>query len=189
MSLTAEDERMIERMRAKLDEARRAVQNIQTAIRVIYQISGEDPPDELFAFGGSEDRGAAANSRPANRYGPTEFYGKPLAWVVRRILQDRNHATDADLYQTMTDGGFKFDQGKPDEARAYLRLTLGKNPGFAKTPQGLYLLRADPPKAKKAKKSVGEKPVTGAVGTGDSTEGTEVPDLEASVTSVEGDQT
>lgn len=51
----------------------------------------------------------------------------------------------------MVDGGFKFEQSKSDEARAYLRLTLGKNPAFAKTPNGMYVLRTDAPK--RAKKS------------------------------------
>jgi hypothetical protein len=63
---------------------------------------------------------------------PDQYFGKPVATVVRDILERRKRAglsaiPLADLYEAMKAGGFEFDNKDPEIARRNVAITLGKN--------------------------------------------------------------
>lgn len=76
-----------------------------------------------------------------------EFYGQPLAVVVRRILEKRRianqgPATVAEIYDTMLLGDYNFETANADNAKRSLRISLTKNSStFHKLPSGKYGLR------------------------------------------------
>lgn len=76
-----------------------------------------------------------------------EFYGKPLATVVRTILERRQRANLGAasvpvIFDAMKEGGFHFEAKSDENARRGLYIALGKNTNvFHKLPQGTYGLR------------------------------------------------
>jgi hypothetical protein len=86
-----------------------------------------------------------------------EFYGKPLASVVRTILEKRAAAglfaaQVNDIYEAMQRGGYKFDAKNDDNAKRGLYVSLGKNTSmFHKLPNGTYGLLEWYPAVKESK--------------------------------------
>jgi hypothetical protein len=82
-----------------------------------------------------------------------EYYGRPLATVVKDILQKRAAASLGaisldELYETMLRGSFKFDAKNDGTARRSLAISIAKNPAFHKVPNGSIGLAAWYPEAK-----------------------------------------
>jgi hypothetical protein len=72
-----------------------------------------------------------------------QFYGRPLATVVREVLEMRRAAnlgpaSVTDIYGRLVDGGYKFDTSNEHNAKRGLRISLTKNPAFHKLPNGDY---------------------------------------------------
>lgn len=114
---------------AALDEQSR---KIKTAINGLCELEGEPP-----MYSDADLDGESAVALTIIR--PDQFFGRPLATVVREILAARAQRNMGaisldDLYTTMSQGGFAFE-GK-DEAlkKRTLAITLGKNPAFARVP-------------------------------------------------------
>jgi len=88
---------------------------------------------------------------------PDEFYGKPLATVVRSILEKRGvaglgAATVGEIYEAMVQGGYEFMAKSDDNAKRGLYISLGKNTTtFHKLPNGTYGLLEWYPAARSAK--------------------------------------
>lgn len=98
----------------------------------------------------------AASSVNLGNIQPDQFYGQPLATAMRSILEmrkatGRGPATVREIYDTLTQGGFKFE-AKDENALRGLRQSLTKNSGvFHKLPQGSYGLLEWYPNAKPAR--------------------------------------
>lgn len=73
-----------------------------------------------------------------------EYYGKPLATVVREILVDRKlsnagPANVNEIYDSMIAGGYQFDAKSESNAKRGLRISLAKNTAtFHKLPNGKF---------------------------------------------------
>jgi len=84
-----------------------------------------------------------------------EFYGKPLASVVRSILEKRaaagmGAASVSEIYDAMVKGGYKFTAKSEDNAKRGLYISLAKNTStFHKLPNGNYGLLSWYPAVKK----------------------------------------
>jgi len=86
---------------------------------------------------------------------PDQFFGRPLATVVREILGVRSQrqlgaiALD-ELFATMLSGGFDFE-GKDDiTKKRTLAITVAKNPAFVRVPSSGHIGLAEwYPNAKK----------------------------------------
>ena len=78
---------------------------------------------------------------------PDEFYGKPLASVLRSVLEKRGRdvlgaATVEEIYEAMAEGGYQFKSKNIDNAKRGLNLALSKNSAsFHRLPNGRYGLR------------------------------------------------
>jgi hypothetical protein len=89
-----------------------------------------------------------------SRIRPDQFYGQPLASAVRIILEMRKQqnlgaATNNEIYDALTAGGYTFNTKSDDVARASLRNSLSKNTvTFHKLPNGRFGLLSWYPNAK-----------------------------------------
>jgi hypothetical protein len=133
MPISPENMRTIELLEQKLAEQISLTQKWKVAINAIYEVSGEPPPYEV-------TDAAAAHAAKAKRYAPHQFYGKPLASVVREILSDHGGLTEDEIYRHMLEGGFKFQDGDELRSKHGLKISLGKNSAFDKTSSGVYVL-------------------------------------------------
>lgn len=89
-----------------------------------------------------------------------EFYGQPLAGVVRKILEKRRLANQgpasvAEIYDAMLQGDFGFESSNPENAKRVLRISLTKNVVFHRLPSGKYGLREWYPAIKRERKANG----------------------------------
>lgn len=132
MPLTTDHKKMIEQMEAKLVEAMEGVRKWKHAINAVCEVAGEAPRYDI------ADE-TTSTALPGPRYGPSEFYGEPLASVVKRLLEEHGGLTDDQLFDYMKSGGFKFDLNE-SKAKAGLRISLGKNSAFDKTTSGVYVI-------------------------------------------------
>ena len=94
-----------------------------------------------------------------------QFYGRPLATVVREFLEMRKTANLGpasvnEIYDTLIAGGFKFETSNELNAKRGLRVSLSKNSvTFHKLPNGEWGLLDWYPTAKlRAQRSAGEEP-------------------------------
>lgn len=92
-----------------------------------------------------------------------EFYGKPLASVVRAILEKRNAAglgaaSLDEIYNGMMQGGYRFDAKNDATAKRALSISLAKNSvTFHKLPNGNIGLTEWYPEAAKMKAMNGKR--------------------------------
>lgn len=96
-----------------------------------------------------------------------QFYGRPMATVVREYLEMRERAggertaTVSEIYDALVKGGFKFEASSEKNAKDGLRISLAKNTAvFHKLPNGSWGLLDWYPNAKKkpAREDSGGKP-------------------------------
>jgi hypothetical protein len=86
-----------------------------------------------------------------------QFYGQPLAGSVRTILEMRRAqnlgaATNREIFDSLTAGGYEFDTKNDDIAQKSLRNSLAKNTAlFHKLPNGQFGLVSWYPNVKKPK--------------------------------------
>lgn len=131
-----------EKIREKEDEVLKSKITVNNLLRLfnlpaVYSELGE--PRETPAVG------------PVRR---DEYFGQPLATVVRSILMRRRAANLGpasvnEIFDAMIAGGYKFDAKDDENAKRGLRIALTKNSGiFIKLPHGDYGLREWYPGAK-----------------------------------------
>jgi hypothetical protein len=90
-----------------------------------------------------------------------EYYGKPLASVVRLILESRDRsgagpATINQIYDAMVEGCYQFETSNPENAKRGLRESLAKNSSmFHKLPTGKFGLTAWYPAIKSGRQENG----------------------------------
>jgi hypothetical protein len=86
-----------------------------------------------------------------------EYYEKPLAWVVRQILEARHGAglgpaTVDEIYAAMEDGSYQFEIPDRETAKRGLHISLAKNSStFHKLPSGKFGMREWYPGVKEPK--------------------------------------
>ncbi|QDU31675.1 hypothetical protein ETAA8_68350 [Anatilimnocola aggregata] len=97
---------------------------------------------------------------------PDAYYGQPLASAVRMVLERRKAngagpTTANEIYDSLLEGGYKFNTSNDEHAKRGLYAALSKNTAtFHKLPNGLYGLLewypgAREPKPAKAPKAAG----------------------------------
>ncbi|HXL74083.1 MAG TPA: hypothetical protein VN963_10725 [bacterium] len=88
---------------------------------------------------------------------PDHFFGRPLATVVKEILEARKSRNQGaislnDLFEILKSGGFQFDTRDEVGAKRGVAITIGKNPAFLKVPNNGYIGLAEwYPNVKRAK--------------------------------------
>ncbi len=98
-----------------------------------------------------------AGSAPAvTSIRPDQFYGRPLATVVREYLEMRRAANLGpvkipELFDALKSGGYLFETKNDEVGKVSLRNAVAKNPVFHKLPNHAYGLSAWYPNAKKEK--------------------------------------
>jgi hypothetical protein len=108
--------------------------------------------------------------RAATTIRSDEYYGKPIATVVRAILERRGAANLGaasvnEIYEEMVAGGYHFGGKNEDNNKRGLYITLGKNTtAFHKLPNGRYGLRGWYPDIKGSKDTKGKGNGTEAQG-------------------------
>jgi hypothetical protein len=139
----------VEKYQAKLAALDAQARKIKTAINGLYELEGEEIP-----YPDAENASAEASNRPMT-IRPDQFFGRPLATVVREILGVRSQrqlgaiALD-ELFAIMLSGGFDFE-GKDDSTKKRtLAITVAKNPAFVRVPSSGHIGLAEwYPNAKK----------------------------------------
>lgn len=127
---------LIEGQIAKLTEEARSHKR---TINSLCSMIGDPPPYPDI------DEGADLNTGKMVTRGD-EFYGKPMATVVRIVLERRQRANLGaigvpELFKIMKEGGWPFDTKNDANAQRGIHNTLGKNPVFHKLPNGQYGLK------------------------------------------------
>jgi len=145
----------IEKYQAKLAVLDTQSRKIKIAINGLYELESEEPPYKDI----EETQGSS--SRPLT-IRPDQFYGRPLATVVREILNARNQREQGaisleDLFEIMTQGGFDFEGKDEMNKRRTLAITIGKNPAFVRVPNSGHVgLSEWYPNAKSPRKGNGK---------------------------------
>lgn len=119
--------------------------------RMVNDLCGLVGRPPLYGDAELMSRSATTNTRP------DEYYGKPLATVVRMVLEKRQAAvlgaaTVPEIYDEMVRGGYHFTASTDDNNKRSLYTSLGKNTTtFHKLPNGTYGLREWYPEVKESK--------------------------------------
>lgn len=128
----ADAERDLEQQLAQVRDTKRLINGLCKLIGQPSRYTDIDTPESKI---GSVTRG-------------DEYYGKPLAQVVRAILEDRQRtglgpASVNELYTAMVAGGYQFENANEDNSKRGLRISLAKNSQtFHKLPSGKFGLLA-----------------------------------------------
>jgi len=139
----------VDKYEAKLAVLDAQSRKIKTAINGLYELEGEPIP-----YPDAENAASETVSRSVT-IRPDQFFGRPLATVVREILGVRSQRQQGaialdELFATMLSGGFDFE-GKDDATKKRtLAITVAKNPAFVRVPSSGHIGLAEwYPNAKK----------------------------------------
>lgn len=144
MSTTVEE--AIAKLAAEIAADEAVVQKKKETVNTLCGVLGRAPAYVI----------ADANTVPT-QIRSDQFYGQPLAASVRTILEMRKQrglgaATNNEIYDALTAGGYEFDTKSEDIARKSLRNSLAKNTAlFHKLPNGQFGLVSWYPNVKKPK--------------------------------------
>lgn len=132
--MSEEGDRLIAKAQEKIRGLEREAIKTKEFINQLCEFEGLEP---LYKDVGSPSTLASGSIRS------DQFYGRPLATVVREILLMRRDAGQSaasvnDIYAKLVEGGYKFDAANEDNAKRSLRISLTKNPAFHKIPNGDY---------------------------------------------------
>lgn len=149
------NEAAIEALEGKLGDLERKANSL---IEVINDLRKEDGLPPRGPFGGGNGGGKTpAGVSTITQIKPDTFYGKKLQTAVReylemRRLQNLGPATPREIYDSITQGGFKFEAKEANTAMIGLRALLRKRTAFFhRLPNNTYGLTAWYPDVKKPK--------------------------------------
>jgi hypothetical protein len=102
--------------------------------------------NQLREFDGQAPLYTDLAAQAALPYGPIrsdQFFGRPLATVIREILEMRQAANQgaasvAEIHARLVEGGYAFETTNEENQRRSLRISLTKNPAFLRVPGGSY---------------------------------------------------
>ncbi len=138
----------IEMVQGQIREVEDQLRDKKRMVNDLCRLAGRDP---LYSDADTGASGVVASIRS------DEFYGKPLATVVRSVLEKRGAAnlgaaSVAEIYDAMVQGGYEFKGKNDDNNKRGLYISLGKNTStFHKLPNGNYGLLEWYPTAKEKK--------------------------------------
>src|SRR5262249_11168599 len=121
-------------LQAQITEEERRLNDRKRAVNILCDSSGVPrlyPDDQM-------QSGVTAGIRS------DEFYGRPLATVVREILQKRRAASLGaasvpEIFDAMVAGGYEFNTKNEENSKRGLYISLGKNTTtFHRLPNGRY---------------------------------------------------
>lgn len=147
----------IEKLSAEIASDEAATRKKKETVNTLCTVIGRPPAYAIEA---------AATSIPTS-IRSDQFYGQPLASAVRTILEMRKQrglgaATNNEIYEALTAGGYEFDTKSEDIARKSLRNSIAKNTAlFHKLPNGQFGLLSWYPNVKKPRASVVDRILNG----------------------------
>ncbi|MGJ5134907.1 hypothetical protein [Bradyrhizobium oligotrophicum] len=137
----------IDKLSAEITAAEAAIRKKKETVNTLCTILDRPPAYQI------EDAVAAVPTSIRS----DQFYGQPLASAVRTILEMRKQrglgaATNNEIYDALTAGGYEFDTRSEDIARKSLRNSLAKNTAlFHKLPNGQFGLLSWYPNVRKSR--------------------------------------
>jgi len=143
--MSEDADKMVVKAQAQLHEVEQKAVNLKRFINQVLEFDGQPPLYNEEAIAPKVSSGSIRSD---------QFYGRPLATVVREVLEMRKAAnagaaTVNEIYAKLTEGGFGFDGTANEEnAKRVLRISLAKNPAFHKLPNGQFGLSEWYPAAK-----------------------------------------
>lgn len=137
MSLDESVRCVLERLTQKLAAAQAEVRRLKRSINDMLEAADEAPQFDLAA---EEDAPSATQASRRRQYRRDEFFGQPLAGVVRQLIEDNGALNEDELYRLMLSGGYVFAEKDESKAKTNLKISLGKNQAFGRTQAGYYTL-------------------------------------------------
>jgi hypothetical protein len=141
---------IVEKAEQKLKSLEDEVAKTKRFINTAYELAGQTPPYP------DVDR----ETRPVSgKIRKDQWYGRPLATVVREILEMRQAANLGaasidEIFDALKSGGFEFEFKDKETAKRGVGISLAKNTSvFHRLPSGSYGLAAWYPNVKKPKKT------------------------------------
>ncbi len=132
--MTAEHFRQsIAALQRKLHLQEGQVADTKRLINLLRQEAGEPP---LYAEHISSGEGVSAIR-------PDQYYGRPLATVIREYLQMRRTsqlgtASVNEIYEALKKGGYSFQAKNDENCKRGLQISLSKNQIFHRIPNGTW---------------------------------------------------
>lgn len=130
--MDATTQKTIEKVTAQIASLEEEVVKKKEMVNSLCEMEGETP---LFPDVERNSETTAITFRT------DQFYKKPVATSVKVILQQRENRNLGaipldDLFKTMREGGFVFENKDDKIAKRNLAITLSMNPSFERTPLG-----------------------------------------------------
>jgi hypothetical protein len=159
MPITPEVSATLAVLQSRYADGERKQNALWSVIESLYAEAGESPPPRP-APGGSAGGGGGGNVQATGTLTSIKddtFYGKKLQTAVREYLEMRKAqaigpATPRQIYESLVQGGYKFEAKDQTTALIGLRGLLRKRSHvFHKLPNGAYGMTAWYPHAKTAK--------------------------------------
>jgi DNA-directed RNA polymerase delta subunit len=133
-------------LEARLQELNAESQKIRSAINCLYEVMGEKPKyDEV------EEKSSQIAMLISD-----EYYGKPLATVVKQVLEKRKAAGRGaarldEIYEQLVAGGCKLTGKNEAIKKRGLAISMSKNQKFHKLPNDTWGLTEWYPSAKESR--------------------------------------
>jgi hypothetical protein len=143
---------VVERYQLKIAPLEAEVNKYKRLVNELFKDCNEEPPYNI-----GDD---SATSVQITTTRPDQYYGRPLATVVKDILDGRAKRNLGaislnELFEGMKAGGYHFEKDETN-AKISLSVTIAKNPAFTKLPNTGYIgLAAWYPEIKKRKATNG----------------------------------
>ena len=134
-------------LQAKLSVQEQEVLQTKRLINLLCKSAGLDP-----MYDDTDD----ATSASLFSIRPDQFFGRPLATILKEYLNMRRNAnkgaaTVNEIYETLCRGGYSFQAKNDDNAKRGVQISLSKNQVFMRVPNGAWGLTEWYPNARVGK--------------------------------------
>lgn len=138
---------VVERYQNKIAPLEAEINKYKRLVNELFKDCNEPPPYQI----GDE----IAATQPQGAVRPDQYYGRPIATIVKDILEARAKKNLGaislnELFEAMKIGGYHFEKDETN-AKLSLSVTIAKNPAFAKLPTGYIGLAQWYPEIKRKK--------------------------------------
>jgi alanyl-tRNA synthetase len=128
-------QKMIDKVQDQILKLEDQITTKKKLVNQLCEVDGEAP---LYPDTDSASSVISATIRPDH------FFGRPLATVVKEILEARKTRNQGaislnDLFEILKSGGFQFDTKDEIGAKRGVAITIAKNPAFMKVPNNGYI--------------------------------------------------
>jgi hypothetical protein len=146
-----QSEQVLAKAQDKLHQLEAEVLNLKRFINQVHELQGKPP---VYSD-------ADLQAKPTSLVIKSgQFFGRPLATVVREFLELRRPMgapSLTDIFTALKTGGYEFEQKDDSEAKRILSINLSKNPIFHRLANGDYGLLEWWPTAKEKKEQAKPK--------------------------------